>query len=95
MLLTYVDESFTDCLYWIGALLVPDRVAMPLSEALDQMMDHATKTYGVPPETELHGYDIFHARSVWKGVPPAPGSRSTARRWRRLAPKTSRSSFAA
>ncbi|MEU7994385.1 DUF3800 domain-containing protein [Micromonospora sp. NPDC049060] len=70
MLLTYVDESFTDRLYWIGALLVPDVVAMPLSEALDQVMDHATKTYGVPPATELHGYDIFHARSVWKGVPP-------------------------
>ncbi|MCI4063690.1 DUF3800 domain-containing protein [Micromonospora sp. R77] len=70
MLLTYVDESATDRFYWVGALLVPAKVAMPLSEALDQVMDHAVKTYGVPADTELHGYDIFHARSVWKGVPP-------------------------
>lgn len=70
MLLTYVDESFTDRFYWVGALLVSDRAALPLSEALDQVMDHATKTYGMPPGTELHGYDIFHAKSAWKGVPP-------------------------
>ncbi|MEU7802622.1 DUF3800 domain-containing protein [Micromonospora arborensis] len=70
MLLTYVDESFTARIYWIGALLVPDAAAMRLSEALDQVVVDAVKTYGVPVDVELHGYDIFHGRKRWRGVPP-------------------------
>jgi hypothetical protein len=35
VLTTYVDESFTDSSYWLGALLVPDRAAIPLTTALD------------------------------------------------------------
>ncbi|MEW2376842.1 DUF3800 domain-containing protein [Micromonospora sp. NPDC047812] len=70
MLLTYVDESFTARTYWIGALLVPDATAMPLSEALDQVVTGAAKSYGLPVDAELHGYDIFHGRRGWKGIPP-------------------------
>ncbi|WP_074310103.1 DUF3800 domain-containing protein [Micromonospora cremea] len=70
MLLTYVDESFTASVYWIGALMVPDAVAIPLSEALDQVVTDAVKAYGVPVDAELHGYDIFHGRKAWRGVPP-------------------------
>ncbi|MEV6707827.1 DUF3800 domain-containing protein [Micromonospora wenchangensis] len=70
MLLCYVDESCTARVYWIGALLVPDTVAIPLSEALDRVMVDAAKTYGVPADAELHGYEIFHGRRAWSGVPP-------------------------
>ncbi|MBM0201890.1 DUF3800 domain-containing protein [Micromonospora sp. STR1s_5] len=70
MLLTYVDESFTSRVYWIGALMVPDAAAIPLSEALDQVVADAVKTYGVPVDAELHGYDLFHGRKGWHGVPP-------------------------
>lgn len=70
VLLTYVDESFTARVYWIGALLVPDTVAIPLSQALDQVVEAATKTYDVPDGAELHGYDIFHGRSRWRFAPP-------------------------
>ncbi|MEU8185237.1 DUF3800 domain-containing protein [Micromonospora sp. NPDC049044] len=70
MLLTYVDESFTSRVYWIGALMVPDGVAIQLSEALDQVVADAAKTYGVSVDVELHGYDIFHGRKGWKGIPP-------------------------
>ncbi|MFD0785471.1 DUF3800 domain-containing protein [Micromonospora azadirachtae] len=70
MLLTYVDESFTARVYWIGALMVPDAAAIPLSEALNAVVAGAVKTYGVPVDVELHGYDIFHGRKGWKGVPP-------------------------
>ncbi|MFI6331542.1 DUF3800 domain-containing protein [Micromonospora chersina] len=70
MLLTYVDESYTDRWYWIGALLVPEAVAIPLSNALDEVMAEAAKTYGVGRDAELHGYDLFQGRTPWTGVPP-------------------------
>lgn len=70
MLLTYVDESYTDRWYWIGALLVPDTVAIPLSTALDEVVLDAAKAYGVAAESELHGYDLFQGRAPWTGLPP-------------------------
>lgn len=70
MLLTYLDESYTDRWYWMGALLVPDVVAIPLSTALDEVMLDAAKAYGVAAESELHGYDLFQGRAPWTGLPP-------------------------
>lgn len=70
VLLTYVDESYTDRWYWIGALLVPEAVAIPLSTALDEVMTDAAKAYGIDRAAELHGYDLFQGRMSWAGVPP-------------------------
>ncbi|MDG4755319.1 hypothetical protein O7630_30730 [Micromonospora sp. WMMD718] len=70
MLLTYVDESYTDRWYWIGALLVPEAVAIPLSTALDEVMTDAAKAYGIDRAAELHGYDLFQRRTAWARVPP-------------------------
>ncbi|MEV4212535.1 DUF3800 domain-containing protein [Micromonospora sp. NPDC049662] len=70
VLLAYVDESFTDSWYWIGALVVPERVAIPLTTALDSVMADAAKVHGVPVDAELHGYDMFHGRRAWQAVPP-------------------------
>ncbi|MFF0877427.1 DUF3800 domain-containing protein [Micromonospora aurantiaca (nom. illeg.)] len=70
MLLTYVDESYTDRWYWIGALLVPEAVAIPLSTALDEVMTDAAKAYGIDRAAELHGYDLFQGRMAWARVPP-------------------------
>ncbi|SCL38061.1 Protein of unknown function [Micromonospora pallida] len=68
--MAYVDESYTDRWYWIGALLVPDTVAIPLSTALDEVVLDAAKTYGVTAEAELHGYDLFQGRVPWNKLPP-------------------------
>ncbi|MEU0961921.1 hypothetical protein ABZ328_20650 [Micromonospora aurantiaca] len=70
MLLTYVDESYTDRWYWIGALLVPEAVAIPLSTALDEVMTDAATAYGTDRAAELHGYDLFQGRMAWARVPP-------------------------
>jgi hypothetical protein len=70
VLLAYVDESYTDRWYWIGALLVPDVVAIPLSTALDEVMADAARSYGIPAESELHGYELFQGRAVWSELPP-------------------------
>ncbi len=67
MLLTYVDESHSAEVYFLGAVLCPATEAISLTEALDEVVAKAVDAYGqIPPETELHGYDIFHAKGDWK-----------------------------
>jgi hypothetical protein len=72
MLLTYVDESFTDDWYTMAALLLDGPAAAALTVDLDQVAADAARAYGLPagPEVELHGHEIFHAAKAWKGVPP-------------------------
>lgn len=68
MLLAYVDESYNDDAYWIGALVVPEDFAQALIDDLDQVVASARLTYGaLPHRAELHGYDIFHAEGDWIG----------------------------
>ncbi len=72
MLLTYVDESFTDDWYTMAALLLDGAAAAALSADLDSVAAAAASAYGLSaePEIELHGHEIFHAAKAWKGVPP-------------------------
>jgi uncharacterized protein YnzC (UPF0291/DUF896 family) len=67
VLLTYVDESHSAEVYFLGALLCPEASVIPLGEALDQVVQKASDAYGVlEPDAELHGYDIFHGKRDWK-----------------------------
>ena len=72
MLLTYVDESFTDEWYTMAALLLDGPAAAALSTDLDRVAADAANAYGLAAgaEIELHGHEIFHAAKAWKGVPP-------------------------
>ena len=55
MLLTYVDESHSRDVYYLGALLCPDTEAISLGEALDAVVEKAMYDHGdIPTETELH-----------------------------------------
>lgn len=67
MLLTYVDESHSSGVYFLGAVLCPEAEAIPLTEALDAVVSKAARAYeGIEPETELHGYEIFHGKQEWE-----------------------------
>lgn len=72
MLLTYVDESFTDDWFTMAALLLDGPAAAALSSDLDRVASTAANAYGLAAgaEIELHGHEIFHAAKSWKGVPP-------------------------
>jgi len=68
VLLTYVDESYTKDQYYIAAVLVPDGEAIPLTDALDKVVESAAKKFpdaGLSREAELHGYDIFQGSGDW------------------------------
>ena len=68
MLLTYVDESYCADCYYIAALICQERQALPLSAALDRVVGNASAVYGIPPNTELHGYEIFQGRAGWTAM---------------------------
>lgn len=69
MLLTYVDESYTDDWFAMAALLVDGPEAVALTDELDRVAVAAAKAYGLGAGVELHGHEIFHAGGDWKGVP--------------------------
>lgn len=69
MLLTYVDESYTERWFVMAALLVDGPAAVALADELDRVAAAASKAYGLPTGVELHGYEIFHAQGAWAGVP--------------------------
>jgi Protein of unknown function (DUF3800) len=69
VLLTYVDESYTDDWFVMAALLVDGPAAVGLTNELDRVAAAATKAYGLGAAVELHGHEIFHAGGAWSGVP--------------------------
>ncbi|MEU1808719.1 DUF3800 domain-containing protein [Micromonospora sp. WMMD1076] len=69
MLLTYVDESYTDRWFTMAALLIGGPAAISLTDELERVAGAAAKAYGLEPGVELHGHEIFHAAGAWAGVP--------------------------
>lgn len=69
MLLTYVDESYTDEWFTMAALLVDGPEAVAMTDELDRVARSAADAYGLDPAVELHGHEIFHGRGAWKGTP--------------------------
>jgi len=69
VLLTYVDESYTDDWFTMAALLVDGPAAVALTEALDRVATAAAAAYGLDAGVELHGHEIFHAKGAWSDVP--------------------------
>ena len=67
MLLAYLDESYTKDRYFIAALLVPDREARSLTDALDTVVREACYKHGnVVVDAELHGYDMVAGKGCWE-----------------------------
>ncbi|MFD9775034.1 DUF3800 domain-containing protein [[Kitasatospora] papulosa] len=76
MFLTYVDESHSRGIYFLGALMCPESEAIPLAEALDDVVEKAMDDHGgFRPETELHGYDIFQGKKDFAHLASKPRAR--------------------
>lgn len=69
VLLTYVDESYTETWFAMAALLLDGPAAVALAAELDRVVTAAAKAYGLSSDAELHGHEIFHAGGAWSGVP--------------------------
>jgi hypothetical protein len=69
VLLAYVDESYSTDWYYMAAMLCDGPGAQALTAALDAVVDKAVKAFGIPPDAELHGYELFNGTGWWKDVP--------------------------
>ena len=68
MRLAYVDESYTDDFFFLGALIVDDSCALSLGRALDDVVRQASLDHPeaeLAPDAELHGYAIFQGKDEW------------------------------
>ncbi len=67
MLLAYLDESYDKQHYWIAALVVPDDQLIPLTAALDAVVDKAAASYvDIGSNAELHGHSLLQAKDEWE-----------------------------
>lgn len=67
VLLAYLDESYTDTHYFIGALVVPEAAARPLVTDLDDLMERTSTAYDeIDPSVELHAHELVHGKGGWK-----------------------------
>jgi hypothetical protein len=67
MRLAYIDESYTDAYYFIGALVVGDDSASALDRGLGEVAV-AAKAAHLPAAQgplELHGYPLFQGKGEW------------------------------
>lgn len=68
MQFAYVDESNHGNWVSFGAVVAEPEVVLSLTQSLNGVVDDAFWRYGVPDDTELHGYEIFHGTDGWKKV---------------------------
>ncbi|WP_139186289.1 DUF3800 domain-containing protein [Arthrobacter subterraneus] len=71
MLLTFIDESARgQKYYYMGALLVGSQAAVQIEKSFDQIGAMvASQVRGFDPKTELHAYELFQGKALWKDVP--------------------------
>lgn len=70
MLLSYVDESYSQDWYFMAALLCDGPGAQALTSALDDVIVRAVRAHGVTEDAELHGYELYQGEGWWKELPP-------------------------
>jgi hypothetical protein len=64
VLLTYVDESYTDDWFAMAALLIDGPTAVVLTNELDRVAAATAKAYGLGSEVVLHGHEAATDRLV-------------------------------
>lgn len=63
MLLAYIDESYTDTMFFLGALVVDDDdAARSIEGGLDALVAEYAGQFDVPEDAELHGHELFHGK---------------------------------
>jgi hypothetical protein len=67
MLFAFLDESYTDQRYYIGAVVVPVDNLNDLSNAVKSTQEYA-EGFGIAPKTELHAHRIMNGTGEWKAL---------------------------
>lgn len=73
MLLAYLDESYSKPeVYWLGAALVPERAVDVLGHEYRRIPATIPRDLGVPPDAELHGYDLYGGEGAFASIKHLP-----------------------
>ena len=70
MYLAYVNESYDAAEHWVSAVLVEHAVVNETHRALRAVVERASNAYGIAPETELHGNELFGGKGAFAGLAP-------------------------
>jgi hypothetical protein len=66
--LAFVDESYNEDVFCLGALVADEEATVALTAALDAVVA-AVSGAGYPAARELHGHEMLHGSGGWKHVP--------------------------
>jgi Protein of unknown function (DUF3800) len=61
----FVDESYWEDLYLLVALVVAPERLPKLDSDLDELVKKTGRRWGWPPDTELHGVDVFQHKGAF------------------------------
>ncbi len=66
MLLAYLDESYSDTRYYLGAVLVGAEAAKAIAAAFDAIVEKAAAAYPeLDSQAELHAHELVHGKGDW------------------------------
>lgn len=65
MFLAYVDESFDQDLFHLGAIVIEPEVAHAITQELEALAREVRGSYGFLEVPEFHGYEMFHGEDSW------------------------------
>lgn len=68
MLRTYIDESASNDVYYVASLTIPDESVQNLEHEIRLLQTKIGEIYKLPPNLELHGYEIWHGEGVWSEI---------------------------
>lgn len=66
MLVAYLDESYTEDMFFIGAAIAEEAVWVDVSAKLEAVLQAAIETYELNEKAELHADEIMGGRKHWK-----------------------------
>jgi hypothetical protein len=64
VLFAFVDESYSEDYYYVGAFVIDEAQLNNLRDAVKRTKDFAAG-FGVPPETELHAHSMMSGTDGW------------------------------
>ncbi|MCJ1685141.1 MULTISPECIES: DUF3800 domain-containing protein [unclassified Rathayibacter] len=66
MLIAYVDESYDQSYYFIGAAVTSKENWDRLERDYERLRERATTEHGIAPDAELHGHELMGGSGDWK-----------------------------
>ena len=68
MLIAYVDESYDQDTYFIGAAVAEEATWELVEQRFDAVRQRTASQHTVPVDAEFHGYELMAGRGDWSAL---------------------------